>query len=257
MKKIILGVLIGLVVLVVALVIIVALSIDGIIKNGVETFGPRFTKVTVKLDKVNLSLFSGSGQIDGLVIGSPDGFKAPQSISVGSASLALQPASLLSDKIVIKSIKVEAPEITLETGLGGNNLKKILDNLNETTGGGSTGTNAPAKPAEKQPGKKLEVDDFLITGAKLHLSVTGVGSSTVPLPEIHLTGLGAGSDGLTAAELTKKVLTAIEQSAAKAAAESAGDIAKGATSLIKGAGGSATNAAGKVGNAIGNLFKKN
>ncbi len=249
MKKIIIRIGIGLVVLLIAALVVVSLSLGGIVKRGVETFGPKFTKVSVKLDKVGLSLLSGSGKIDGLVVGNPEGFTTPQAISVGSASLALSPASLLTGKIVIKSIKMEAPEITLETGTEGSNLKRILANVNETTGGGGSDANAAAKPKDTGPGKKLEVDDFLITGAKLHLSITGLGSSTVPLPAIHLTDLGTGEAGITAAELTKRILTAIEQAAANTAANSAGSIAKGATGLVKGM-------TGGTNNAIGNLFKK-
>jgi hypothetical protein len=254
MKKAIIRILIGLVVLLIAAVVIAGFSLDGIVKRGVETIGPKLTKVDIKLDKVGLSLFSGSGRVDGLVVGNPEGFKSPHAISVGSASLSLSPGSLLSDKIVIKSIKVDAPEITYETGAGGSNLKKILANLNETAGGGGNGANAAAKP-----GKKLEVDDFLLTGAKLHLSLAGIAGATVPLPAIHLTGLGQGDAGLTSADLTKRVLAEIEQAAAKAAAESAGDIAKGATGLVKGLTGGTNNpvgeAASKLGKGVGDLLK--
>jgi len=259
MKKMIVRILIGLVVLLIAAVVIAGFSLDGIVKRAVETVGPKLTKVDIKLDKVGLSLFSGSGRVDGLVVGNPEGFKSPHAISVGSASLSLSPGSLLSDKIVIKSIKVEAPEITYETGTGGSNLKKILANLNESSSGGGSNTNAAATTKDSGQGKKLEVDDFSLTGAKLHLSLTGIGSATVPLPAIHLTDLGKGDSGITGAELTKRVLSAIEQAAAKAAAESAGDIAKGATGLVKGLTGGTNNpvgeAASKLGKGVGDLLK--
>ena len=252
MKKIILGIGIAVVVALIAGLVVFGLSLDGIVKRGVETVGPKLTKVDIKLEQVRLSLFSGAGQISGLVVGNPEGFQTPHAIRVGSSTLVVQPASLLSGKIVIKTIKVEAPEITLETGLNGTNLKKILDNLGETTGG--TDTNAVAKPKPTEPGKKFEVDDFLITGAKLNFSVTGLGSQTVTLPEIHLTNLGQGPDGITSAELTKVVLTAIEKAAAKAAAEHAGDIAKGAASMVKGLTNNA--AVGNLGKGLGDLLKK-
>ena len=252
MKKIILGIGISLIIVILIGLVWFGLSLDGIVKRGVETVGPKLTKVDIKLEQVRLSLFSGAGQISGLVVGNPEGFQTPHAIRVGSSTLVVQPASLLSGKIVIKTIKVEAPEITLETGLNGTNLKKILDNLGETTGG--TDTNAVAKPKPTEPGKKFEVDDFLITGAKLNFSVTGLGSQTVTLPEIHLTNLGQGPDGITSAELTKVVLTAIEKAAAKAAAEHAGDSAKGAVNLVKGLTNNA--AVGNLGKGLGDLLKK-
>src|ERR1022692_4796855 len=121
MKRIIVRLLIALVVVVVLAVLAVSLFLDGAIKRGVETFGPRLTKVDIKLDSVSLSLFSGSGTIKGLVVGNPEGYKTPSSINVGTATLALKPGSLLSDKIVIKTINVKGPEITYETDLRHNN----------------------------------------------------------------------------------------------------------------------------------------
>jgi len=80
-------------------------------------------------------------------------------------------ASALSDKIVIHSIHVEAPEITFEGGLRDNNLFKIRDNL---TAGAATNPNAPTAAGAKSA-KKIEVDDFLITNAVVHLNFTGLG----------------------------------------------------------------------------------
>src|ERR1039457_1097373 len=126
MKKIIVGLLIALVVVAILATLGVGLFLDKAIKAGVETIGPRVTKVDVKLDSVGLSLLSGGGTIKGLVLGNPSGFKTPYAISVGEASLALTPKSLLSDKIIVKSIKILGPEITYETNLKDNNLSKIV-----------------------------------------------------------------------------------------------------------------------------------
>src|SRR6266852_4083053 len=146
MKKIIVRLLMALLVLALLAVVAVHFFLDSAIKRAVETIGPDLTKVQVKLDTVNLMLLSGSGKIRGLVIGNPEGYKSPSAISVGTVSVAIQPASLLGDKIIVESINMQAPEVTFETDLRQNNLKKILSNLEEVTGGG----NAPAQP--KEPG---------------------------------------------------------------------------------------------------------
>ena len=181
MKKIIVRLLILLVILLVLAVVALHLFLDSAVKKAVEIAGPELMKVQVKLDSVNLSLLSGSGKVQGLIVGNPEGFKTPQAISVGAASLALQPASLLADKIVVESINVQAPEITFETDLRHNNLSKLIDNM----GGTPEAKKEPGQPTEAKPGKKLEVDDFLIQNGKLHVSVTTLGSksATVPLPE--------------------------------------------------------------------------
>jgi uncharacterized protein involved in outer membrane biogenesis len=256
MKRILLVAGIGLVVLLIIGALAVSFFLDGAIKRGVETIGPKCAKVDIQLDRVSLSLLSGAGNIKGLVVGNPEGFKTPHAISVGSASVALKPGSLLADKIVIRSIQVEAPEITFEGGLGGNNLSKILANVQSSTGGAKT--NAAGKVEAEKPGKKLEVDEFIIRGAKVHISLTGLTSQpiTVLLPDIHLTDLGTGPEGITSAELMQRVLAEIERGAAKAAAGGFGDLRKTADELTKNLG---KNLGGSVTNlpqGIGDLFKK-
>ena len=256
MKKIILGILIALVVLVVVVVVAVSLFLDSAIKKGVETYGPQFTKVDVKLDGVSLSLLSGAGSIKGLVVGNPEGYKSPHAISVGKASLTLSPGSVFSDKIVIKSVRVEAPDISFELGSGGNNLKKILANVEAATGsGGSKDTKAPVESGK--PAKKLQVDDFVITGAKVRVGATVLGGTApIPLPDIHLTGLGAGPEGITPGELTKKILTALEEGTVKAAAGAVTGLGKDAVNAARDAGKTATEAVGNVTKGVTDLFKK-
>jgi uncharacterized protein involved in outer membrane biogenesis len=254
MKKLFIRLLIALVILVILGVIAVGLFLDAGIKRGVETVGPMLTKVTVKLDSVNLSLLSGSGKIKGLVLGNPEGYKTPFAIQVGQASLALKPGSLLSDKIVIKSVDVQAPEITYETNLKQSNLGKIIATLQAGSGGQ---TEPAAQPNAAKAGKKLQLDDFSISGGKIHISITVMGgkSVTVPLADIHLKDLGQGPDGITAGELTKKVLQAIETQAVQAVSGVVGDAGKAAADLTKGAAKTATDAAGSVTKGIGDLFK--
>src|SRR3954469_21947222 len=174
MKKILVRILIGLVVLVVVAALCVHFFLDAAVKRGVETIGPKLTKVEVKLDAVTLSILSGSGKMKGLVLGNPEGYKTPQAIGVGTATLTLKPGSLLADKLIINTFNLEAPEITFEGGLTGNNLSKILANLNEATGGGGTNIAGATPREQKKANKKLQVDDFAITGAKLSVSVNGV-----------------------------------------------------------------------------------
>jgi uncharacterized protein involved in outer membrane biogenesis len=159
--------------------------------------------------------------------------------------------SLLSDKLVIKSINLQGPEITFETDLIKNNLSKILSNIEESTGGGKE----PTEPQEPAARKKLQVDDFLISGGKLHVIVSSLSgkSATVPLPEIHLTNLGQSVEGITPAELSKAVFQALETAATKAAASAIDDLQKGAVYLGKEM---ATNAVNKATRGLGDFLPK-
>src|SRR4029077_6018989 len=163
----------------------------------------KLAGVDVKLESVNVSLWSGSGTIKVLSVGNPQGFKAPLSMRVGSATIALKPSSLIGDKIIIHKVELVAPEITLELSLAGNNLGKILANVNTATGSSDTNVAARPKEAAATGGTKLQVDDFLITGAKVNAAVTELGQppKTVTIPDIHMVNLGAGPEGVTTGEL--------------------------------------------------------
>jgi hypothetical protein len=258
MKKLFLGVVIVLVVLIVAAVIGVGLFLDSIVKMGMETVGPKITQVSIKVDAVNLSLLNGSARVKGFVVGNPEGYKTPQAISVGSAAVGVNPLTIFSDKIVVRSVRIEAPEITFEGGLGGNNLSKIMDNVNAVAkNGGPAATNTTAR-AGNEPGRKMEVDDFLITGAIAHVSLTGIGGRemTLTLPDIHLTNLGTDRAGITATDLTRRVLGAITTATIKAVANATTDIGKVTGNLGKDAQKAVDQDVNKISRGIGGLLKK-
>ena len=258
-KKILWGLVIVLVVLVVVAVIVAGLFLGNIVKAGVETVGPKITRVPIKLDAVNLSLLTGSARIQGLVVGNPEGYKTPQAISVGVVAVEVNPLSVLSDKIVVRSIEVRNPEITFEGNpFSGNNLTKIRDNVDAATAAGQQPSTNQTVQAAGKPAKKLEVDAFLIAGAQVHVSLTGMGGKEMilPLPDIHLTNLGAGADGITAADLTRRVLDALTAATVKAVANAANDLGAGAVNLGKGAGKTVGGDVNKITTGLGGLFKK-
>lgn len=243
-------VLLVLFILLVAGLVVAFLSLNRIVHKSVETVGPAMAKVEVKLKDVDLSPFSGRGKLEGLVIGNPPGYKAPTAIQVGVVSMKVEPRSLLSDKFIVRSLIMDAPEITFEGDLKGNNLSKILENVQGTE------EKAPATKEEaKAKSRKLQMDDFLLTGAKVQVNSPLLGGKTasVTIPEIHLTNLGQGPEGITPAELTKRVLKEVIEGTVKAIGGNLGDLTKDVTGGLKGAG---TNVIDKATKNIGDLFKK-
>jgi len=245
-----------------AIVVGIALSLDGAVKKGVETFGPKIAKVDVKLGSVSLSPLNGSGKLKGLVVGNPEGFKTPHAISVGEVEVNLKPGSVFSDKIVVQKVNVVAPDITLEGSGKGSNLSKILENAQAATASEKT-------EKSDKPGKKLQVDEFRVTDGKINLPLTMLGGKalTVPLPDIHLQNLGTGAEGITPAELTEKMFSAVFKGVieaageavtklGKAGAELAAEVGKGALDTAKSVGKGAVEGVKEIGKGIGNLFKK-
>jgi hypothetical protein len=267
-KKLALGIVGGLLVLLILAVIIVAAKLDTIVKAGIQTVGPKLTKTTIEVKSVSIHPFIGSGAIGGLVVGTPAGYKAEYTMKMDQAQLAIKPGSLLSDKVVIDDITVEAPEIILEGGLKENNLTAIQKNVTDSVGGGSAAPGKPATPAPASGGatKKLQVNHFKLAGAKVHLRLSMLAGKnvTIPAPTIELKDLGTGPDGITVAELVKQtmdkfipeILTAAEQSVAKLGKEAADVAGKAATDAVGAASKEGSKAVDKAAEGLKSLFKK-
>ena len=211
------------------------------VKTGVETFCPKITKTEVHLEGANISPLNGTGVLKGLFIGNPEGFKSEKAFSANKIEVNLDVASLLSDKIVIEKIYVGEPHVVYEKKLLTDNLKQLLKNIEESS-------LMEEDEEESESEIRLEIRELSIVNGKITVGILGKGI-TIPLPDIHLSGLGSHSEeGLTpnqmAGEIMKAVLRNTLQAVAKAGgavveggAETAGEVgekAKGALGGLKG-----------------------
>ena len=197
------------------------LSLNSLVKTGFEKVGPLVTKTEVKLESANLSPFSGQGELRGLFVGNPEGYKTPSAITVGDIKVNLDVKTVLSDVVHVQSIEIESPEITFEGRLGGSNLSKLLDNIS------SVAAKDDSKAPSEEPvegGKKLEVEVLMIKNARVNLSMTGMAgkSATVELSDIHLTNIGMDQDGISTAELSQLVTREILEAVLKVVPKAVG-----------------------------------
>lgn len=263
MKKPLVKIAIAAVVCLILLVVVLTLSLGSIIKKGVETVGPQITKTKMELNGATLSILSGSGTLKGFLVGNPEGYNTPSAIKVGEISVGVKPRSVFSDKVHVTHVKMQAPEITFEGALGqGNNLSKILENVNAVDNQTEKGPVPPKEdPKAQGPARKFQVDDFLMAGAmvNVHINMMGAKPVTIPIPDIHFTNLGTGPDGITAAELTKRILDEITALVLKAVEKDLANITKGATDVLtRNATNilSGSNTLNKTAKELGDLFKK-
>lgn len=238
MKKALIWTGVGLVALLIAALVVSVLCLGKIVKNRAEAIGPEMTKGPVTLDAADIWLFPGHAELKGLVIGNPPNYKTKVAVQVGDMSVRLNPFTAFSEKMVIDSINIKSPEITIEGGLKNNNLTQIEKNVDDYLNSGGappspsqppTLTNAPA------PTKKYQINDLAISGAKLHIVsfIEGRGNISLSIPDIHLTKLGEGEGGITAPEVAKRVLAALEQSVSEHAGDAISNIGKEAISGAK------------------------
>lgn len=236
MKKWVVRAILALLILIIVGGVVAFFSLNSIIKGGVEKIGPRITQTDVKLESANISPFSGSGELRGLLVGNPSGYNTPSAIKVGDVKVSINVKSVLSTVVIVDSIAVEAPEVTFEGGIGGNNLSKLLDNISSVAKSDTTPNAPQEKPAEG--GKKFKVKDLMIKGTKVNATLTGMGGKvvTLSLPEIHVTDIGSDQDGVSSAELARVVIREILASTMKNLSGVTGPLGKQVGNIGKEAG---------------------
>jgi len=216
MKKI--GKVVSVILLVIiALVIFVVTNLDRGIKTAVETIGPEMTQTSVTLSSVDLSLTTAKGSFSGLRVGNPEGFSAENAFTLGEISFAMDAESLATDTIIIESLRIVAPQITMQRADGHSNLDRIQANIASYLGTESDQSSAG------ESGKKFIIRDLRITGGKVSYAILGGKGLDLDLPDLHLTDIGqsAGdSNGVTAAEAAGEIINAIVGAAGKAVSQS-------------------------------------
>ncbi len=243
MKKILLVLGLGGLIVVIAAYIGVAYFLGSMVKAGVNNFAPKLTQSKVELAGAKLSPLTGSGTLSGLTVANPAGWSEGNAFSLGAVHVDVEPMSIFGDHIVINEISIDRPVFNYETKIVSSNIKDLLENIQEFTGSG-------AKPAETKDGKpiKFVVKKISLTNAQATLGAGGA-ALPIPLPPVTMENIGVAAGGITADQLageimknvlgsivsgTAKALTQVGGTAGAASVEKTKEAAKQATDAIKG-----------------------
>ena len=212
------GLLIGggiVVVIVGAVVGYIAMNINPIIKDSVETYGSEITKVAVKLNEVDISPWSGEGKLAGLTVGNPKGYQTDNAFSLGVVSIKLDTSSVTGDTVIIHEIVIAAPQVTYELGPGGSNIDVIRKNVDGFMGGGGT----PSGEAKSEDGgTKIIIENLIIRDGNISVSAALLQGKklSVPLPGIHLKDIGKDQGGASPGEVVDQIMASVTEGATKA-----------------------------------------
>jgi uncharacterized protein involved in outer membrane biogenesis len=215
-------------VLIIAVILVLGFSLNSIIKGGVETIGPKVTGVDVRLNKADVSLFSGKGQLQGLFIGNPSGFQTDSAFKLNEVRIALNVKSVFSDKIIIDEVYINAPDITYETSGKTDNIQSILKNIKKGSGSAGTKDKPSAAKDASGSGKKIIIKKFLLTNGKVNMSSTLMKGEAISLdlPEIELKDIGQDKGGTTVSDAMEKIFAALNKNILGTVTGSLKDIGK-------------------------------
>lgn len=255
------GVVGGAIVIVVVVFAFVLSNLDALVKEAVEKVGGEATQARVTLNKVEISLKSGSGALSGLKVGNPKGFQTPSAFELGRISVALDTGKIGGDVVVIKEIVIDRPQVTYELAGTASNVDAIKKNVDAYAKQFSSGG---AKKSGEGP--KLIIDNLYIKGGEVGVSAAFLKgkSLSAPLPDVHLKDIGKKEKGADPAEVAQKIIDSMTQGASKAvgalgldkmmgdATKAAGEAAK---ALQQGAG-DAAKAAKEGAEGVGKVLEK-
>ena len=208
---------VSLFVLLIAGLVVLRLSLESIVKVGIETIGPKVTGSKVAVGSLSFKLLKGELGIKGFELGNPKDFSTPYAIKASSVFIKLRPSTLLSSKIVVDQIDIDGVALNFEQGFPSSNLTTIKGNVDifikslPGQGSGKATQEQTNADASSLSGKKLEVDSVSISNITVAFAIKGLskeGAGTV-VPGIKLSKLGEGPEGISPADLAARILDSL------------------------------------------------
>lgn len=184
--------------------------LNSLVKAAIEKFGSEMIQAQVSVGRVALSPTDGQGSLSGLSVGNPKGFETDHAFRAGHIELALEPASLAEDVILIHKIHIDAPDISYEKNDGRTNFDAIQRNVESYLG-------ASKKQAGKDAPKKMIIESLVIRNARVNYN----GMLDLKLPDIELRNIGKKSGGATSAQVTRAIIAELNTRLAIALAKTA------------------------------------
>ena len=190
------------------------------VQTKIETSGSELTEVPVNVDRVNLKLLQGAGQITGLTVANPEGYVTENAFEMDLLQLNLGLLSIITGRhpLVLDELVIDSPVLNLELKKdGGLNLKEIRNNVERNI------EKSERAVKKKQSGDKksdeprrISVSRLIIKDAKFNLHRRDGSVHSGTLPNIELTNIG-GDEGVTIAGLSKVVVVAMSKEMLKIA----------------------------------------
>ncbi len=148
----------------IAVLLILFLNINTLVKMGVVRGGKYATEQETVLQAANLSLAGGALQLNSLDISNPpnSGYTTPKFLSMKDFQITLQSSSVFTHTVIIDSIAIQGLDLTLEQTGGKNNLSEIMAIVQKNTA--STGD-----ASKSSPGKELKIGKLSLVGTKVHV----------------------------------------------------------------------------------------
>jgi hypothetical protein len=212
-KKIVVGILIGLLVLILALALVFKLYGNQLIRTGIIAGSQKALQVGVRLESIDLKVIGGKVDLKNMEIDNPKGYKNPTFLKLGHAYIDLDMPTLMSDTVEITTVQLEDINLVIEQNGTTNNLKDILNNLPK-----SETAKSESKPSEKGAGKNLRIKVLEINNVNVEAKLLPIPgrADQIKLPPINIRLENVGTDEkIDMSGLIKQIITEISKGIAE------------------------------------------
>ncbi len=185
-----------------------------LIEKALRVYGPEAFGADVKVEDVSLGLLGGSAELDGLVIGNPEGYNEPVAIDAQEIKIRLSLRSLFTDTVVIEDILISSPVITYEKKGSMTNIKQLQ--LNATTWAESL-SDKEREAESDEPSTKVVIRRFRIENGTLRVKLAHLPAVPIKLADIERTDIGGeASDAQNFGHAAKDILASLQLNASDA-----------------------------------------
>jgi len=215
MKKSILILAAGFLILVAVILYQLLANLDSIVAGVIEDVGTDVLKTDVRVSGVSIDLKEGKAAIAGMTIANPKGYSSAKLFELKDIVVDLDLSSLGKDVLVIEAVRIQNPSINFEGDAdGGSNMQTLMDNMN--SGSADSGTKTDAKDA------RMIISRFEMSDAQVKATTKMKPGEPmeIKLPAIKMSGIGKAQGGVTANVVAKEITTEMIRAVLKAAAKS-------------------------------------
>ncbi len=205
-----LAILAGALVAVLAGIVVLAfMSIDSMAKTAIVRGSTYALGVQTTLASADIGIVSGEFTMKGLEVANPEGFESDHFLRLDEGFLAVSLGSLRQDTVEVPTLALTGIDINLEKRGGRANYKIIADNLKRFESRDTADDGAQADAGK--PGKRFVIHEIIIRDVNVTVDLVPAGGALtrleVPIEEIRMTDVG--SESMTTAELTDRVIKMI------------------------------------------------
>lgn len=165
--------------------IILTFTVDGIVRSTIESRGSEILQTELSVNNVGISLFSGTGSIEGVTIANPDEFEDGEALTISSIQMSLDISTLFSDTVLVNQLTVRELDVNYRLKASGSNLGKLLNNLESYTA-----------DADDEAESSMIIDLFIMEESSVSIDTQfeELQIISVTLPYVEQRGIGRDKD---------------------------------------------------------------